>query len=126
MHGMDVVLTNRLHGLVFALRAGEPALAIDPVAGGNKVMAQARVLGWPAATLVDEDAPARLDAMLDWCLSAEGRALAKRVAYGARAKLRPLAEDLRQALHAPLTLNAKPPRSRDLEKGPSGPHEPGA
>lgn len=43
----DVVLTTRLHGLVFALSSGVPAVAIDPVAGGAKVSAQARALGWP-------------------------------------------------------------------------------
>ncbi|HEY0718264.1 MAG TPA: polysaccharide pyruvyl transferase family protein, partial [Streptosporangiaceae bacterium] len=32
---MDVVVTTRLHGLVLALRAGIPALAVDPVDGGG-------------------------------------------------------------------------------------------
>ena len=30
---LEVVVTTRLHGLVLALRAGVPALAIDPAAG---------------------------------------------------------------------------------------------
>jgi exopolysaccharide biosynthesis predicted pyruvyltransferase EpsI len=34
---LEVVVTTRLHGLVLALPAGVPALAIDPVAGGGKV-----------------------------------------------------------------------------------------
>ena len=43
----DVVVTTRLHGLVLALKQGVPALAVDPVAGGAKVAAQAAVWGWP-------------------------------------------------------------------------------
>ncbi|MET9440419.1 polysaccharide pyruvyl transferase family protein [Streptomyces sp. NPDC006610] len=45
---LDLVVTDRLHGLVLSLRAGTPALAVDPVAGGAKVTAQARACGWPA------------------------------------------------------------------------------
>jgi hypothetical protein len=44
---LDVVITTRLHGLVFSLRSGTPVVAIDPVAGGGKVTAQARAVGWP-------------------------------------------------------------------------------
>lgn len=44
---MDVVITSRLHGLAFALKNGIPAIAIDPVAGGAKVTAQAKAVGWP-------------------------------------------------------------------------------
>ena len=44
---LDAVITTRLHGLVFALKNGVPAVAIDAVAGGAKVTAQARGLEWP-------------------------------------------------------------------------------
>jgi hypothetical protein len=66
----DVVVTTRLHGLVLALRAGTPAVAVDPVDGGAKVTAQARALGWPAL-LGPEDviAPGLADA-LAWCRTA--------------------------------------------------------
>lgn len=43
----DVVLTSRLHGMVYSLKNGVPAVAIDAIAGGAKVAAQARTLGWP-------------------------------------------------------------------------------
>ena len=43
----DVAVTTRLHGLALALKNGIPALAIDPVAGGAKVAAQAAAWGWP-------------------------------------------------------------------------------
>lgn len=43
----DVIVTTRLHGLVFAILCGVPAVVIDPIAGGAKVAAQARALDWP-------------------------------------------------------------------------------
>lgn len=74
MSRLDLVVTTRLHGLVLALRAGVPVLAVDPVAGGGKVTAQARAWRWPAilasCDVGDRD---RLDARWDWCLSAPGR-----------------------------------------------------
>lgn len=99
---MDVLLTNRLHGLVFALKAGVPVLAIDPVEGGDKVTAQAGVLGWPAVTTVDDGTAARLEAMLDWCLSDEGRTTAKRMGTQAREQLSSVEDQFRHGLREPL------------------------
>jgi hypothetical protein len=71
---MDVVVTTRLHGLALALRAGVPALAVDPVHGSGKVTAQASAWRWPAILPADQAAdPRRLDQWWHWCLSAEGR-----------------------------------------------------
>ncbi|GHH87647.1 polysaccharide pyruvyl transferase [Streptomyces sulfonofaciens] len=75
---MDVVLTTRLHGMVLALRAGTPALAVDPVQGGAKVSAQARALRWPAVLGAEEATPAALETWWSWCLSPAGRAAAGR------------------------------------------------
>lgn len=70
---LDVVVTTRLHGLVLALKNGVPALAVDPVAGGGKVAAQALAWQWPAVVVPDDlDRPA-LDRHWAWCLSAHGR-----------------------------------------------------
>jgi hypothetical protein len=44
---VDVVITSRLHGLVYSLKNGIPAVAIDPIAGGAKVTSQASALNWP-------------------------------------------------------------------------------
>lgn len=77
----DVVVTTRLHGLVFGLRAGVPVLAVDPVRGGGKVTAQARSLGWPAvadAQRVASGATAELDRWWAFCRSPQGRARAAR------------------------------------------------
>jgi hypothetical protein len=77
----DVVVTTRLHGLVFALRAGVPVVAVDPVRGGGKVTAQARSLGWPAVAGAERlagGATAELDRWWAFCGSPQGRARAAR------------------------------------------------
>lgn len=74
---LDAVVTMRMHGLVLALRAGVPVLAVDPVAGGGKVTAQARAWDWPAVVGAEELEPERLGEQLRWCLSAEGRKAAE-------------------------------------------------
>lgn len=116
----DVVVTTRLHGLVLALKNGVPALAVDPVAGGAKVAAQAAAWGWPVLlpgsgdpdpTVPDraeldraELDRAELDRLWAWCRSAEGRARAGS-ALGAQAlrmeSTQPLTADLLRALGAP-------------------------
>ncbi|WP_037306200.1 polysaccharide pyruvyl transferase family protein [Amycolatopsis orientalis] len=74
---LDLVVTTRLHGLVLGLRAGVPVLAVDPVAGGGKVTAQADALGWPALIPAEEALrPEILDSWWQWCSSVQGRAVA--------------------------------------------------
>jgi hypothetical protein len=75
---LDVVVTDRLHGLVLALRAGTPALAVDPVAGGAKVTAQAHACGWPALLPAEQAGADGLDRWWEWCLG-PGREEARRV-----------------------------------------------
>lgn len=74
---LDTVVSMRMHGLVLALRAGVPVLAVDPVAGGGKVTAQARAWDWPAVVGADGLTADRLDEQLRWCLSPAGRAAAE-------------------------------------------------
>lgn len=69
----DVVLTTRLHGLVLALLQGVPAIAVDPVRGGAKVLAQAHALAWPAALAVEQIEDGELQRLLTWCLTSEAR-----------------------------------------------------
>ncbi|WP_241248923.1 polysaccharide pyruvyl transferase family protein [Rhodococcus sp. X156] len=85
---LDAVVTMRMHGLVLALKNGVPALAVDPVAGGGKVSAQAHAWQWPAVVPAEEVGTARLHEQLAWCLSAAGRTTA-----AARAALPPAGED---------------------------------
>ncbi|MFE5207051.1 polysaccharide pyruvyl transferase family protein [Streptomyces sp. NPDC056600] len=93
---LDLVVTDRLHGLVLGLRSGVPVLAVDPVAGGAKVAAQGRVWGWPAVVPGEHVCAGALDRWLHWCLSPEGRAAAAGVA-GSTA--RDPADTLLAALH---------------------------
>ncbi|MGW2846094.1 polysaccharide pyruvyl transferase family protein [Streptomyces sp. NPDC001274] len=76
---LDVMVTNRLHGLVLSLRMGVPVLALDPVRGGAKVTAQADVLGWPALLACDDISDRALDDWWEWCLSPAGSAAARRL-----------------------------------------------
>jgi hypothetical protein len=80
---LDVLVTTRLHGLVFALRSGVPALALDPIAGGAKVAAQAKAVGWPAVVTPEEATSERLEELWSWCLSPEARETAKECAQNA-------------------------------------------
>lgn len=88
----DAVVTTRLHGLVFALRAGVPAAAVDPIAGGAKVAAQARAVGWPHVVTADEVDDEALRRLLDACLAPAARALALECARRARTRV---AEEVR-------------------------------
>jgi hypothetical protein len=72
----DAVVTMRLHGLVLALAAGVPALAVDGVPGGAKVARQACALGWPHVLDATEVTDERLDDALAAVLTPEARALA--------------------------------------------------
>ncbi|WP_455678795.1 polysaccharide pyruvyl transferase family protein [Streptomyces atroolivaceus] len=74
---LDLMVTDRLHGLVLGLRAGVPVLAVDPVRGGAKVTAQARLLHWPAVLPGENLGVELLDHWWDWCRSPDGTAAAR-------------------------------------------------
>ncbi|PWJ54714.1 Polysaccharide pyruvyl transferase [Quadrisphaera granulorum] len=103
----DAVVTMRLHGLVLALAAGVPAVAVDPVAGGGKVSAQARAWGWPAVISAEQllgAAPAGerlLGEQLAWAMGERGRAAAQRAAVEAPDAGREQLEALVSAVLAP-------------------------
>jgi hypothetical protein len=105
----DVIATTRLHGLVLALKAGVPALAIDPVAGGGKVSRQSEVLGWPAAARVGEAGAGCLAGWLRWCLSGEARTVAAAVAGKAQPALRGTRERFTALFAPPAGGRAIPP-----------------
>lgn len=81
---IDLLLTNRLHGMVYALKAGVPVVAIDAIKGGAKVAAQAKAIGWPQCIPIDLATPERLDIAVDWCLSNSAR----EVILGCRQRVR--------------------------------------
>jgi len=95
---MDVVVTTRLHGLALALKQGVPAVAVDPVAGGDKITAQARAVDWPCAFAVDEASDEILSAALSFALSDEARARARASAVRGRDSADALREEFVHAL----------------------------
>jgi Polysaccharide pyruvyl transferase len=103
---MDVVVTTRLHGLALALRNGVPAVAVDPVAGGDKITAQARAVEWPCAFAVDEASDDVMDEALSFALSEEGRARARASAERGRHSVAVLREEFLQALRLPPTTGS--------------------
>ncbi|GEM_PF-704184 len=66
---VDVLITNRLHGLVLGLKNKVPVVAVDSVAEGGKVSAQAKALGWPVLIPVEELSVETLDETVKKCLS---------------------------------------------------------
>lgn len=112
---VDVLLTTRLHGIVYALKHGVPALVLDPVAGGDKVILQAQALGWPQAYLTEEASEDVLASGLDYCLSPCGRHKARECAAHAR----DFVSEIRNAFIAALeegpcgAASRWPPRARD-------------
>lgn len=98
---LDIVLTTRLHGLVLALRAGVPALAVDPVAGGGKVTAQAAAWNWPAVVAAEQTANrGLLDEWWDWCGSAAGHCQAASAAGHGAEQPRALLDALVRAVRS--------------------------
>lgn len=95
---VDAVVTTRLHGLVLALKAGVPALAIDPVEGGGKISRQAAALGWPAVVGVDAMDDDAMRKRLAWCLRAGAREEAARRSADGRRRLSQLRGELLQLL----------------------------
>ena len=95
---LDLVVTDRLHGMVLALRAGVPALAVDPVEGGAKVTAQARACGWPALVPPSGSTRPCWISGGNWCATV-GRGRAREIGAGfRRGAAVDGAEDLVQAL----------------------------
>ncbi|MFI5683202.1 polysaccharide pyruvyl transferase family protein [Streptomyces sp. NPDC051636] len=122
---LDLVVTDRLHGLVLSLRAGVPALAVDPVESGAKVTAQARSCDWPALVPAEHLDAARLAHWWDWCLT-EGRDTARRIAAAFRSGRAPDSADaLLEALTHQPPVDGHPTavRASDATLGAPGAHE---
>jgi hypothetical protein len=99
--GMDAVVTTRLHGLVLAIKNGVPALVIDPVQGGSKLLRQAAAIGWPVVRTPEALDDRALRADLDLCLRDAGRELARECAGRARSLLEEVERELAAALSGP-------------------------
>ena len=95
---LDMLLTTRLHGLVLGLKAGTPVLALDAIAGGDKVTKQAGVIGWSEVVGIDDATPEGLSDALDRCLADEARSSAKDCATRAAKVAGSLREDVLRSL----------------------------
>ena len=70
---MDLVITTRLHGTVLAIKNGVPAIPVDPVAGGAKISAQVKTIGWPILFQADQLDDEELLKAFEFCLTPEAR-----------------------------------------------------
>jgi Polysaccharide pyruvyl transferase len=99
MRRTDVLVTNRLHGLVFAIKNGVPVIAIDAVAGGDKLSAQARSIEWPVCLEAENATPDAMDAALKWCLTSDAREAAQKARAHAVQRLEGMKRDLSEAFY---------------------------
>lgn len=95
---VDVMLTTRLHGTVLALKNGVPVIAVDAIAGGDKLTSQAKRVGWPEIYAADSVSSADLDAALARCLQPEARVRAMDCARQAAADLADFGAEFHRAL----------------------------
>ena len=93
MSKMDVVVTTRLHGMVLALKNGVPALVVDPISGGAKISAQAKVLGWPVVFPAESLRLDDLEQAFAYCLTNEAAEKALACRSRATASLEPLRDE---------------------------------
>ncbi|MBV0891235.1 polysaccharide pyruvyl transferase family protein [Paracoccus sp. Z118] len=110
---LDALVTTRLHGTVLALKNGVPVLAVDAIAGRDKVTRQAELLGWPEIHALDSISDADLDLALARCMdpSATGRASA------CAAFARELLAGHDEAFAAALDAEARPERRPPVASG---------
>ena len=103
---VDLLLTNRLHGMVYAIKAGVPVVAIDAIKGTAKVSAQAKALGWPHCIPIEEATLSRIESAVDECLSDRARTLVHQVNNSARGSLATLQRDFIAAIGRQDSLSA--------------------
>lgn len=106
---MDALVTTRLHGTVLALKNGVPVLAVDAIAGRDKVTRQAELLEWPEIHALDSISDADLDAALARCLQPGAKDRAQAAAARARALLAGYGDEFAAALKAEARPERRPP-----------------
>ena len=87
---VDVLVTTRLHGLALALKNGVPALAVDPMGDGAKILKQAKTVGWPFAFPADAVTDRQLRDAFEHCLTGEARVQAAECGAHAKRMLSPV------------------------------------
>ncbi|MFA5950050.1 MAG: polysaccharide pyruvyl transferase family protein [Hyphomicrobium sp.] len=89
---VDVLVSSRLHGLVFAIKNNVPVVAIDAIAGGAKVTAQTQALNWPHLLDGDTCQVEDIARHVDMCMNGETQKVIARALTTARERL----DDLRK------------------------------
>lgn len=120
---VDVLLTTRLHGMVYALKRGVPVVAVDAIRGGAKVTAQARCLGWSQIIDSEKITDEKLSVAFEYCLRPESKMEALGCAARAREQLAEIQKIFFEALrqgpgkaHAFWPVPEKPEKKRRLLK----------
>lgn len=104
---MDFVVTTRMHGLVMALRNGVPAVAVDAISGGAKVLAQAKSVEWPVVTTIDELTDQWLADAIDQCLDPAIKQAVEHAQAVAAKQLAALRDEMTSAVQADLHADAR-------------------
>ena len=95
---LDAVISTRLHGMVFALKRGVPVVAIDAIAGGAKVTAQANAVGWPLVLNGDTVDADQISASVKQCLNGSMKDTVARADSYARERLQQVKTEFLGAL----------------------------
>ncbi len=104
---MDLVVTTRLHGTVLALKNGVPAIVVDAIAGGAKVLRQAETIGWPVAFSADCLSDEALEMAFEYCLTEEARAKARECRERAIKAVEEMRDEFLSALNLPGSSSAR-------------------
>lgn len=112
MKRVDVLLTNRLHGLVFAIKSGVPVIAVDSIAGGDKVTAQARTIGWPMVVEAEKATSEWMERALDWCLTIEAKEMVEACRENILIPLQAIEKDFMAAMTSNISPSPLPDRKQ--------------
>ncbi|MBW4498580.1 MAG: polysaccharide pyruvyl transferase family protein [Scytonema hyalinum WJT4-NPBG1] len=113
---MDFVVTTRLHGTVLALKNGVPVLAIDPIAGGAKIVLQTQTIGWPVVFTPDSLTDEALQQAFDYCYTEEAREKARVCRDRAIKVVEQVRDEFILALDSPSSSSARVWREEALDK----------
>lgn len=84
---MDLTVTTRLHGTVLSLKNGVPPIVIDPIAGGAKVSAQCKQIGWRWCSKAEDLTGDWLTQAIDYALTPQAREEVQACRAAARASI---------------------------------------
>jgi len=113
---MDFVVTTRLHGTVLALKNGVPVLAIDPIAGGAKIVLQTETIGWPVVFTTDNLTDEALQQAFDYCYTEQAREKARVCRDRAIKLVEEIRDEFISVLDSPSTESTRVWREEALDK----------